>query len=148
MKTRPRLYFIPGLGFLGHWRSCFAGGQTDMCTHTPTHTHTHAHKGSKFRHNITKNRICQESPCMVWSHIIAIQYGMYTANKCSMATISFPAQTPRRGVRRNWLRGGCGKSQTALLLKIFLGTGQPQGLLYLTHWEAQPQAKPINRNDF
>ena len=27
--------------------------------------------------------------------------------------------------------GGCGKSQTALLLKIFLGTGQPQGLLYL-----------------
>ena len=34
------------------------------------------------------------------------------------------------------------------LLKIFLGTGQPQGLLYLIHWEAQPQAKPINRNDF
>ena len=44
--------------------------------------------------------------------------------------------------------GGCGKSQTALLVKIFLGTGQPQGLLYLIHWEAQPQAKPINRNDF
>ena len=53
-----------------------------------------------------------------------------------------------RGVRRNWLRGGCGKSQTALLLKIFLGTGQPQGLLYHIHWEAQPQAKPINRYDF
>ena len=44
--------------------------------------------------------------------------------------------------------GGCSKSQTALLLKIFLGTGQPQGLLYLIHWEAQPQAKPINSNDF
>ena len=44
--------------------------------------------------------------------------------------------------------GGCGKSQMALLLKIFLGTGQPHGLLYLIHWEAQPQAKPINRNDF
>ena len=33
-------------------------------------------------------------------------------------------------------------------IKIFLGTGQPQGLLYLIQWEAQPQAKPINRNDF
>ena len=45
-----------------------------------------------------------------------------------------------------WGGGGVRQISNGTPIKIFLGTGQPQGLLYLIHWEAQPQAKPINRN--